>query len=607
MPEDYDDFPSFSLPKPSGRLLFIIIFLTYVPSFINSFLWDDEQFIQKNVFLTSFKYLPQIFTTNTIAGAGEVSNYYRPFTTLSFLVDRTIWGLRPFGFHLTNTLLHGSAAVVLMYFLQQLGLPKKYAFLVALVFGVHPLQTEAVVYMNSRGDSLYTLFLLMALVCLVKVIRHIQRTFFKNTEWQFNVRRKHWAFLCIGLLISAVLAKEIAIAGVGLMALIGVKEYIEKKKKLDFRWSFALVGVGVLSILSYLGLRLTVLNFQNFLNFYGVENSYTSSIGVRLFTFCRAFLTYIQLMTWPSPLHMERSLPLVTTIFSPWVGGTVLVFLLVFAFSLVEWHRRRSLWLMFGFLWFVVMLSPVSGIVPINGLLYEHWLYFPIVGAQIALYGFLLALFSFLSKNKRAKIIKILEVISALAVCVYIVLTIRQNWIWRSPISLYTYTLKYSDSPRVHNNLAMAYDDSGDSSAALQQYLRAIEISDIYPQTHYNLGQVYSKLGKRSEAEQQYLEALRLNPNFDLAYPQLAGLYFETGHYPESLKFIELVLQKYPNKAEFLVAKGQILWAMGKTVEAKQVWQQVIAKNPGNQELQKLIQQLLQAPVATPSAETKKP
>lgn len=595
------------MPKLHYSLLFSIIFLTYSPSFWNTFIWDDEQFIQKNTFLTSLRYLPQIFTTNTIAGAGEASNYYRPLTTVSFLIDRLIWGLRPFGFHLTNTVLHGGVAVALMYLLISLGVRKKVAFVMSLLFAVHPLQTEAVVYMNSRGDSLYALLLILALICFVKVLHQSSQLFLNGTTWQFRLNTRRWAILTVFFFCLSILAKEIAVAGVGLMVVLFIKEEIEKNVSLSRvwikqKWSVLTLFFSTAVLAGYLGLRLTVLNFQDFTNFYGAQNTYTSSLAIRLFTFCRAFLNYWQLIIVPYPLHMERSLPLVTSFTSPWVlaaGGLVILILLI---GVWEWGCCHSIWVLFGLSWLLILLGPVSGIVPINGLIYEHWLYLPIVGTLLIAYGFLLALFSFIKLQQKHFLVKFLNAFSVFLVGVYILLTLRQNWIWRSPLSFYPYTLQYTESARIQNNLAMAYDENGDHAAAIQHYLRAIAVGDDYPQTHYNLAQTYVQINKPAEAEQQYLRTLQMNSDFDLAYPALARLYFEHGEYVAALNMIEVISRKYPQQGEFVLAKSQILWVMGKPAEAKQLWQQLLQQNPGNAQLQQLIGQIEQTPTASVSA-----
>jgi len=179
--------------------------LAYGLSLSNKFVWDDEQFIVRNRFIREFEYVDEIFRTNTIAGAGEVSNYYRPLTTLSFLGTYKLFGLSEFWFHATNTLLHVGAGVVLYLFLKELKMGEKASFWISLVFLVHPIQTEAVVYANSRGDSLYTLFLFLGLWVFARS--------FRDKRWWLT-----WvAVLFYGL---SVLSKEIGLAGLSLYILV---------------------------------------------------------------------------------------------------------------------------------------------------------------------------------------------------------------------------------------------------------------------------------------------------------------------------------------------------------------------------------------------------
>ena len=111
-------------------LLIGIGILVYTPSLTNKLFWDDEQFIYNNQHVKRFD-IVKIFTTNTIDGAGETSNYYRPLTTLSFAFDYQLWGINPIGYHLTNTLLHTSAGVLVFLLLLSLGMTKKPAFTIA--------------------------------------------------------------------------------------------------------------------------------------------------------------------------------------------------------------------------------------------------------------------------------------------------------------------------------------------------------------------------------------------------------------------------------------------------------------------------------------------
>jgi len=462
-------------PRRYVAILVLAGLVIYLPFLGNKFVWDDEQFIVKNVYLTSWGFLPQIFTRNTIAGAGQASNYYRPLTTLSFRLDYWLWGLNPVGYHLTNAGLHVMAGIVLWLLLRRLGLVEKLAFWVSLLFVVHPVQTEAVVYANSRGDSLYALLL------------------FSSLYWFTFPKPRRQVMAAAGWGLS-ILAKEIAVGGWGLFMLVWGLILGRKREQ---GWTLVMMGVVVLV---YAGLRLTWLDFGSPVNPYG-------PLPVRLLTFSRVMVEYGRLLLWPDPLHMERQVPLIETLASPypWLVGLVVLGMGV----------SRSKWRKFGLGWFLIMLLPVSGVVPINALIYEHWLYVPMVGFLVVGLTSLPAL----PPN---------WVMAGVAV-VLAVLSWRQNYIWGEPIRFYEYTLKYGQSARLHNNLAMAYAEAGRLTEAVGQYRQAIQLTDVYAQTHYNLANAYVALGENQLAEQEYLAALKLDSGFKFAYINLMVLYRRTG------------------------------------------------------------------------------
>lgn len=421
-------------------LIFTLTCIVYFSSFWNKFVWDDEQFIYENVFVQQFD-TKNIFTTSTTAGSGIDSNYYRPFTTLSFAIDHSIWGMQELPFHLTNTLLHAFTAVLIFLLLLLLKFSKRQSAAVALMFAVHPIQTEAVTYINSRGDSLYSFFGISSIVMLVLLYKKVQPEFVI-----YNLRLKLTSFLqllSIPIFYAAsILSKEIGIMIIGLQVISLLYIFYTRDEPFSVktikRHLFSVVAVllNFAIAATYLVLRATALNFNNSFNFYNDTSLYATSIVVRLLTFSKVIWQYFGLLLFPYPLHMERKIDLVTSIFSIWPLLTTLCLFTIVASAIYECKKLKKLYIAFGSAWFFSALLPVSGIIPINGILYEHWLYLPMIGFFILCIGLLNL---FLPRNFYQKIKENFGVILSILILVLSILTIRQNYFWSTPIRFYEY------------------------------------------------------------------------------------------------------------------------------------------------------------------------
>lgn len=546
-----------SLKSKLIALLIVITFFTYFPSLSNPFIWDDEQFITTNQYVQQFT-IDKIFTTSTTAGAGVVSNYYRPLTTLSFAIDNALWHSNTFGFHLTNLGFHIGAGVLLFLLLLQIGVGEWGSFFISLFFLIHPIQTEAVTYINSRGDSLFAFFLFASLLIFAKGLsssrgekRQLQN---HRTERGFWVRYAYQndVFLVLGSVILftlSILAKETALVGFPLFfVLVLIKLF---KTRINFSQSIQLyilplfvAGLSLLTAFGYMLLRLTVLNFQNTLNYYDGATFYSTHLLVRLFTFARVVWTYLGLLVWPYPLHMERDVALISSAFSWEVWGMVVVVFSILYLVFWEIRKKHTAFILFGFALSSCLLIPVSGVIPINGILYEHWLYVPMVGFFIMLYGILQALrgkgkgknkiLSFLHAS-RLPLNPFLISFALLLTILYIVLTIRQNNIWADPVSFYRYTLSFAPtSARLHNNLGMSLSDAGDNTGAITEYKKALMLGPDYPQIYNNLGNVQMQIGDYQSAEKNLGKALELAPNFGVAKANLVKVYLLSKQYDKA-------------------------------------------------------------------------
>lgn len=510
-------------------ILFVILgFLIWGNTLPNTLLWDDDDNIVNNAYIKDFRYLPKLFTQNQIAGAGFISNQYRPLLLLTFSLEYHLFKLWSPIYHLTNVLIHIANSIFVFLLIKKLlAIPNtkpqnnspflhflfSLPFLSTLLFLIHPVQTEAVAYVAGRTDLLATFFILLGLILYL-------------SSWPRIIR-----LILIPLIyLGAILSKEASIVFPALIFVI----YRLRPRSPTTDIDQLLLQFPLLLIASfYTVMRLTIFNFQNTLNFFSSKNMYTSDILIRIYTFLSTLPQYLILLFFPLHLQPERTTPILTSLlnFPSLIGLAVLLTSIISAFL----FRKKSPLTTYGIIWFYLTIFLSSSIlIPVNAIITEHWLYIPSIGIFLIFAIVLQKLFSLnVLKIRILKIvsdfdIRISNLLQLFAISILILLSIKtftQNTIWRNQISLYTHILKYNPkSARVHNNLGMAYADKKDFNTAFIHYQKAIKLSDTYPQTHHNLANILRTQGKEEEAIKEYKKALKIDPNFIFSYKKLEEL-----------------------------------------------------------------------------------
>jgi len=480
-----------------AALIIIVGIIAYFNIYNNQFLWDDEFFIQKNKFIRSFDYLPNIFTTSSGAGAGKLDDFYRPMQFVVYSVVYSISGLRTWPYHLLNVSLHLTNALLIFFIVKKLFVKEDIAFITSVLWVAHPVQTEAITFISGTADPLALLFMLSSFFCYI---------LFKS--------KTKLAYLLASVIFFtlALLSKEIVIIFPLLLMLYEFLFSQEKNVARKYKWVVPFLIVALI----YFILRLSVLNFGGTLNLYKESNVYTQSLDYRIYTFLAALLTYYSFLFAPVSLHMERQFPVHISILSPQVLISLFV-LFGLSFILIKSIRKNRA-VTFGILWFFISFIPMSGVIPVNALILEHWLYIPSI-------GFFLVVASAISRLLKHQKYKSSGIaITVLLVITFIFISINRNFDWKEPMIFYENILKYEEgTARIHNNLGMAYADVGKLKEAEKHYLKAIEISDTYAETHYNLANLYLKYDNVNNAILYLKRSIEINPNFFYSY-ELLGM-----------------------------------------------------------------------------------
>lgn len=496
----------------SFLLILAIAFLLYSNTLDNKFLYDDDNFFVRNVYTKEWKYLPNIFSENVIAGSGLMSNYYRPILSLSFLIDYKLWGLSPIGYHISNILMHAITAFLACLLINRIIKNWRISLLSSIVYLAHPLQTEAVTYVTGRADPLSALLALSSMLL------------FLHAAENFNFKKYSYLSFSLLFFILAILSREVFIVLPFLLALYLIC-FNEKRISKNSLWkAFAAILPYLIVLGFYVAIRLTMLNFSNTLNFYNEPNIFTENVWYRILTFLSVLLEYFKLILFPIHLNFEREHQIFTDFLNPAIIFSFSILLIIAYLMHRSWRNDKAVF--FGFSWFFITLFPVSNIIAlVNGIIYEHWLYVPLIGIAAILGHFIKKVLEshYFNKDYIRIIAAFVAVTAIVSLCVR---TYVRNDDWQDALIFYQKTIKDApNSVRLNNNLAMEYDSRGDYGLAESYYKRAIGLNDKFAQPYYNLGNLYTKIGRYHDAALSYENAIQTDPDFLFTYPKLAELY----------------------------------------------------------------------------------
>ena len=557
-------------------LIIALTTIVYANSLKNHFVGDDVDIIVNNSFIKNWKNLPLVFSRDYLTslkdlgflgmrnvGAGEIS--YRPVVTLSYFIDYHLWKLNPFGYHLTNLFLHITNALLLFCFASLITGRHAIALLAALLFALHPVNTEAVNAIFFREDLLAFLFFVSSLIFYILAGRH------------GGIRKIYGYSASLGLFFIALFSKEMAVT-LPLVIILYDRYFVDRGKQRISSTAFKFRYLGYFAILViYLWLWGVVFKNPNPLAKYPGGSLYTNFL-----TMSTVIAGYIKLLVMPIQVHFMVTQPQSTIWhFTPAVLVSVLLIIACLAVAIKTYSAAKEI--SFSIIWFFLTLLPASNIFPIRYIVGLRYLYLPIAGFCL----FLPLLQSRIAGLKSAGVLwKTLKIFNRAAIIIillfYAVLTISANRAWQDNVSLWSQVTKwYPDNHfahyglgevllksgdtdkaieefrvslklnpgnvRVRNFLAGYYAGKGGLEAAITEYKKALEFSPEGQGLYYNLGDLYEKTGRSQEAIRAYQKALEIDPKYLEAYNNLAALYAETGKVGEAISLWEAAVKINPH------------------------------------------------------------
>ena len=581
----------------------------------------------------------------TWMGLVRLARTNRPLPMISFALNYRLHGLDVFGYHAVNLLIHlvnGLLVYVLSLKILSLAVPKvedrtrwQIGFLAALLFEVHPIQTQAVTYVVQRMTSLGAFFGFFGTWLFLEA----------RTAQDGRVLRFIGAMVSVGL---ALLCKEnFFMLPVVLLALdaLFIPGFIGRVKR--HRWFVAAFVIAVCAVTLWVASR------------YGAyiaseQRRYGLTADERLLTEARVVWHYVSLLVMPLPsrLRVDYAFPPSRGFLDPPSTLVAVLGLALLAVAALVYRKRHPL-ATFAFIWFFGNLLIESTVLPLD-LVFEHRLYFPSLGPL------LLAAYVIVSLLQRR--VYLLALAGIVLVCALTLATVERNTQWNDPASLAAQGLEdgtaqlrmaltvgkaaykkrdfataeqayrmlaYPESERSQliyaqdraealNGLGLIARDRGDLVSAEQLFKQAIAIYPRLKSAFINLAHLHMQSNKASEAEAElhmalaidsnqpdawillgllraragdlagarasYTEAIRSDPGAWAAYWSRGRAYFDEGRFRQAAADLEQVVKLRPREPHALLELGICLEAEGAGQEAFGYYRKALEINPRQRE-----------------------
>lgn len=556
------------IPYLSPLAVVFLSILVYSNALWNGFVFDDIRHITKNEFIREVQYIPGYFTLDfwKMGNFLEKPPYYRPFFLLSLFMDYKLWGLNPFGFHLTNILIHALITMLLYFIALNFFQDRFVAFSSSLIFALHPIHTEAVTFISARTHLLAALFFFLSVWSFLKCRNH----------------RNLYYYISIISFAFALLSNEIAIVLPIILILIGYEEANREVASFQQR-----IFKTVRPFIPYLALIIGYLFLRGYIIGMIMRPVMTAAdLYHRILTAIWIVAKYIRLLVFPVDLNPYYPAILFDSVFAPSVLFSL--FLLGFMIIVLLTMRKRDSRIFFSMLWIFIPIIPTLAVLFYQVfhrvgyvMMAERYLYIPSAGFAF-LTGLLIKKVIY-SKPVESNLYYrgLIYAITSGLVLLYATGTIYQNTFWKDDYTLYARVIQkitILGDEYLRNNLP---------DKAITAYKEALGFNRYNPEVHDKLGIVYSKMAlfdkaviehkkaqklRNNMAKTSYVHGIKENPDDSLlnaalseylksftagredissaiAYNMLGGLYYKEGMFEDAIQEYKRAIEVDPNYA----------------------------------------------------------
>jgi tetratricopeptide (TPR) repeat protein len=550
-------------------LLALLTLALYWPATGHDFVgYDDGLYVLENAHVTSGLTWENVQWDFEHPEAGN----WHPLTMLSHAADVQLFGVKPWGHHLSSVVLHALNTALVFLLLWSLTGATWRSVLVAALFGWHPLHVESVAWVAERKDVLSGFFGLLALISYTRYARQRSRGEGQRPaapgapapdsrrsalDYSFTL-----LFLTLGLL-----SKPMLVTWPFVMLLLDYWPLGRFKpgrvwglviEKIPFFVLAVAASVVTFEVQKHTGAVVALQHMPP-----------GARVGNALISYCR----YLGKLFWPTNLSVFYPRP------GEWPFGEVLLAggLLLGISWLLFVARRRFPWLLMGWLWFVGTLVPVIGLVQVGDQsMADRYAYLPSLGVLI-----LVVWGAYELTRRWPHQFTALSVAGGAAIVCCVGLSWEQLGYWQNSETLFRHALAVTEDNHIaHNGLGDVFVKEGQTDEAIRQYQEAIRITPDHAEAHNNLGNALAKKGQTAEAIRQFQEAIRLKPDDALGYCNLGAVLAGEGRTDEAIRQYQEAIRLEPEYADAHSNLGTALAKKGQSDEAIRQYQEAIRLKP---------------------------
>ena len=535
--------------------------------------FDDPLYVRENPHLTGGLTAGNVSWAMT---AGYATNWH-PLTWMSHMLDVQFFGLNAGPQHLTNLAFHVVNTLLLFWLLHRMtGAIWKSGFVAAL-FALHPLHVESVAWISERKDVLSTFFWLL-------------------TMWAYTAyaRKPSWQTYSATLVLFALglMAKPMLVTLPFVLLLVDVWPLDRLRPSGNLEWKRL-----ILEKVPFVALAAasTIITFLAQLHGGAVVELGRIPLGVRMSNALVSYAAYIVKMIWPSGLTIFYPYPPEIPLWQPIAGTLVLIAGTAAAFRLA----RRYPFVPVGWLWYVVTLLPVIGIVQVGRqALADRYTYVPFIGLFIIIAWGVPALL------ERWPLRRVALPAVAGAIVVACAITARaQVGHWENSSTLWQHALDVTaNNDRAENGIGVLLENQGRMAEAEPHFAKAIRIDPTFAAAHHNLGATLASQGRIDDAIVQFREAIRFGPEFAVAHYDLGVALAMQGHLDEAMEQYRAAIAIQPDLPEAHGNLGGVLASKGLLDEGMAEYREALRLKPSLAEVHGNLARALAAKGRLPEA-----